>query len=207
MGVTLKVSSGVLVPREETELLGFTALQSIQDVSEPLIIDMCTGSGNLACALATRLPASKVWAVDAMPECIVLLKENTHYLSLQSRVIPIQSDLFSALLGSELEGHTDLVVCNPPYIPERMLETEKKALLDHEPREAFRAGPYGTSIIQQLIRHAAILLRPGRPLCFEFGARQDGIVARLLERSGMYHAIRFVSDQSGVPRVAVACKS
>jgi len=206
MGVAMKVSSGVFVPRGETELLGFTALELIEDIPKPLIIDMCTGSGNLACALATKLPAVKVWAVDATRECIALLKENICHLSLQSRVIPIQSDLFSALLRSDIEGSIDLVVCNPPYIPARRLETDRKALLDHEPREAFQAGPYGISIIQRVIRHAAILLRPGRPLCFEFGTGQEGIVARLLEQSDMYGAIRFVADQSGVPRVVVAYK-
>ncbi len=206
LGITLKVSPGVFVPREETELLAVTALDLAREIPEPLIIDMCTGSGNLACALATKLPESKVWAVDATPECIALLKENIRHLSLQSRVVPIQSDLFSALLGTELEGHADLVVCNPPYIPTRKLETDRKALLDYEPRNAFHAGPYGISIIQQLIRDAAVVLRAERPLCFEFGPGQEGIVARLLERSGMYRTIRFTLDRAGVPRAVVAYK-
>jgi len=206
MGITLKVAPGVLVPREETELLGITALDVVWDVPQPRIVDMCTGSGNLACALATKLPAAKVWALDMTPECIALLKKNIAYLSLQDRVIPLQSDLFSELVGSNLEGQADLIVCNPPYIPARTLETDRKSLLEYEPREAFHAGPYGVSIIQRLIRDAVVFLRSGRPLCFEFGQGQQGMAARLLERSGVYEPIRFVSDQTGEPRVAVAYK-
>jgi release factor glutamine methyltransferase len=206
MGVSLKVSSSVLVPREETELLGYTAIDAVKDVHAPRIIDVCTGSGNLACALAMKLPEARVWALDVTRECVALARENVDRLSLQSRVLVMESDLFSALTDTELERRTDLVVCNPPYISSRTLGGEKKPLLQHEPREAFEGGPYGISIIQRLSRDAVQFLSAGRPLCFEFGAGQCRMIAHLLERSGLYEPISLIPDQAGVPRVAVAHK-
>ena len=206
MGISLKIVPGVLIPRKETELLGFTALNLLEGISSPRIIDMCAGSGNLSCALAANVPDALIWAMDLTPECIGLITENAQNLSLQDRIVIEQSNLFSALRERSLENTFDLVIANPPYIPTGKLAGEKNQLLALEPREAFDAGPYGLGVIQKLIGEAHSFLRPGRPLCFEFGAGQHGMVRHLFDRSGFYQSLRFVSDADGIPRVAVALK-
>src|SRR5712671_5614712 len=141
MGIALRISPGILIPRKETELLGYTALEFLDGVSSPRIIDMCAGSGNICCALAAKVPNAMFWAVDSTPECIGLITRNVIQLSLQERVVVEQSDLFNNLRGRSLENTMDLIVANPPYISSGRLERESKDLLTLEPREAFEAGP------------------------------------------------------------------
>src|SRR3954470_17603565 len=123
MGINLRIQPGVLIPREETELLGQTAFQILNDIKTPLVIDMCAGSGNLACALAARIPGATVWAADAFPEGVRLARLNVEELGLQDRVSVSESDLFEALRGRGLEGMIDAIVCNPPYIPTSRLDS------------------------------------------------------------------------------------
>lgn len=206
MGIKIRISPGVPIPREETELLGFTALRMLDRVPSPRIIDLCTGSGNISCALAVKVHDALFWVVDISPDSIVQARLNVDQLSLKDRVFVEQSDLFTSLHGLSLYNMIDLVVANPPYIPSWRLDRESKRLLEREPREAFDGGPYGLGIIQRIINDSAPFLRENRPLCFEFGAGQHGMVERLLERSGLYHSIQMVSDTAGTPRVAVAFK-
>lgn len=204
MGVKLRLAPGVLVPRSETEILGHAALKLAREIRASRIIDVCCGSGNLSCALAANLPEAIVWSLDLSDQCVGTTSINVHDLALGDRVKVMKSDLFSALQNTDLAGKVELIVCNPPYIPTKSLETEKRSLLENEPREAFDGGPYGINIIQRLIKDAANFLRGDCPLCFEFGAGQDAMVKRLLDRSELYHSIRFASDANGIARVAIS---
>lgn len=204
MGLTLKMADNVIIPRAETELLGRTALQELAGVRAPLAVDMCCGSGNLACALALNIGAATVWAADSSLECVSLTSTNAALLGLEDRVTAVQSDLFTSLYP--LVNSADLVVCNPPYIPSRTLDTQRRSLLEQEPRKAFDGGPYGLDILRRLVRDALGVLRDDGVLCFEFGQSQHVLASRLLENSRAYHSIRLVNDSAGVPRVAVARK-
>jgi len=202
MNVELLVERGVLVPRAETELLGNTALELLPDGAR--IIDMCCGSGNLACALASRLPQARVWASDLTDACVSLAKRNAEFAGVQHRVVVRQGDLFSAL--KELEGSIDLIVCNPPYISQAKLAGERAALLENEPREAFDGGPYGLSIHQRVVKEALPFLKPGGHLLFEIGLGQDRQVRLLLERARAYEGLRTVANDAGEVRVIAARK-
>jgi len=202
MDVELLVERGVLVPRAETELLGATALEVVSD--RPRIIDMCCGSGNLACALASRLPRARVWASDLTDACVSLAKRNAEFAKVQDRVVVRQGDLFSAL--KELEGTIDLIVCNPPYISQAKLAGERAALLENEPREAFDGGPYGLSIHQRVVKEALPFLKPGGWLLFEIGLGQDRQVKLLFERTRAYQDLRTVANAAGEVRVVGARK-
>ena len=205
MGVELLVAPGALVPREETELLGRAALDLLRDPerSAPRVIDMCCGSGNLACGVAHALPRAEVWASDLSDDCTEVARRNVARLDLADRVRVCQGDLFDALRGHGLEGTVDMVVCNPPYIPQRRLDGDRSCLLEHEPRAAFDGGPYGLSIQQRVIREAVAFLRPGGVLLLEIGRGQHRPVQSLFERSGGYADIRLVADAAGDPRVAI----
>jgi release factor glutamine methyltransferase len=202
MDVDLLVDRGVLVPRAETELLGATALELLPENAR--IIDMCCGSGNLACALATRLPDARVWASDLTDACVSLARRNAAHTRVADRVTVVQGDLFSALKG--LEGTIDLVVCNPPYISQAKLAGERAALLENEPREAFDGGPYGLSIHQRVVKEALPFLKPGGSLLFEIGLGQERQVKMLFERTRAYEDIRMVANAAGEVRVVAGRK-
>jgi release factor glutamine methyltransferase len=202
MEVELLVERGVLVPRDETELLGNTALGLLHD--EARVIDMCCGSGNLACALASRSPNSRVWASDLTEACVSLAKRNAAHTGVADRVTVVQGDLFAALKG--LEGTIDLVVCNPPYISQAKLAGERAALLENEPREAFDGGPYGLSIHQRVVKEALPFLKPGGSLLFEIGLGQERQVKMLFERTRAYEDIRTVANAAGEVRVVAGRK-
>jgi release factor glutamine methyltransferase len=202
MEVELLVERGVLVPREETELLGKAALNLLSENAR--VIDMCCGAGNLACALATRLPRARVWASDLTDACVSLARRNTVFANVQDRVVVVQGDLFAGLKG--LEGTIDAIVCNPPYISQAKLAGERAALLENEPREAFDGGPYGLSIHQRVVREALAFLKPGASLLFEIGLGQERQVKMLFERTRAYEDIRTVANAAGEVRVVVGRK-
>lgn len=209
MGVTLLVDPGALVPREETEILGTTAERTIKgmNIAAPRIIDMCCGSGNLACALGVRIPEARVWASDLTDGCVSLARRNVDKLGLQGRVNVFQGDLFGSLAGEALENTIDAVVCNPPYISTGRLAADRANLLEQEPREAFDGGPYGLSIHQRVTKEAPKFLRAGGWLLFEFGLGQEKQVKILFDRAKAYTNVQFVPDSAGNPRVALGQKS
>ena len=202
MDVELIVERGVLVPRAETELLGAAALELLPERAR--IVDMCCGSGNLACALAVRLPGARVWASDLTDACVSVAKRNVVHTGVADRVTVVQGDLFSGLKG--LEATIDVVVCNPPYISQAKLAGERGALLAHEPREAFDGGPYGLSIHSRVVREALAFLRPGGHLLFEIGLGQERQVKLLFERTRAYEDIRLLTNAAGEVRVVAARK-
>jgi release factor glutamine methyltransferase len=205
MDLQLIAERGVLMPREETELLGATALELLGEA--PRVIDMCCGSGNLACAIAAHRSRARVWASDLTESCVSLARRNAVFTGLQDRIAVRQGDLFEGLCGLGLEGTIDAVVCNPPYISRAKLAGERAALLEHEPREAFDGGPYGLSIHSRVIREALPFLKPGGILLFEIGLGQERQVELLFARSRAYIEITPVANAAGQVRVIHAIKA
>jgi len=202
MGIEVMVAPGSLVPRPETEVLGHAALDCIGSLPAPRIIDMCCGSGNLACALAHHLPGAEIWASDLTASCVQMARLNVERLGHAHHVHVRQGDLFSALTGLGLEDSIDAVVCNPPYISTKRLATERASLLEHEPREAFDGGPYGLTVHQRVLAEAGAFLRPGGWLLFEIGLGQERQVELLFRRARVYEDFGLARDASGDVRVA-----
>lgn len=203
MGIELIAAEGALAPRAETELLGNTALEVLRSCASttPRVIDMCCGSGNLACAIAHHLPTAQVWASDLTDGCIAVTRRNVTHIGVADRVVIAQGDLFAGLAGLGLEGSIDAVVCNPPYISQGKLATDRAELLQHEPREAFDGGPYGLSIQQRVVKEAMPFLRTGGILLFEIGLGQERQVKMLFDRAKAYEDIRLVANAAGEVRV------
>lgn len=208
MGVELIAAEGALAPREETELLGYTALDMLKSSASGnvRVIDMCCGSGNLACAIAHHLPNAQVWACDLTDGCISVTRSNVKHVGVADRIVVAQGDLFEGLKGMGLESTIDAVVCNPPYISQGKLSTERAELLEYEPREAFDGGPYGLNIQQRVVKDALPMLRPGGVLLFEIGLGQERQVKMLLERAKAYDDIRLITNGAGEVRVISARK-
>lgn len=207
MGVDIATGPGALIPRAETELCGRLALAKLDGVSNPRALDVCCGTGNLACALATARPDLAIDALDLTDGAVALARANIARLGLAARVGVYQGDLFAALPDDRaraLAGALDLIVCNPPYISTGKLATRTD--LADEPREAFDGGPYGLSIHQRVAKDALAFLRPGGWLVFEFGDGQARQLELVLGRTKGYDAIEYVNDDTGAPR-AVAARS
>ncbi|MEH3145440.1 MAG: peptide chain release factor N(5)-glutamine methyltransferase [Methylobacterium frigidaeris] len=205
MGVEVEVPPGVLVPREETELLGYATFAVLRTRPQPaLVVDMCCGAGNLACAIAVAFPDARVVASDLTDEAVAAAAANVARLGLQDRITVRQGDLFAPLAADALAGRVDLVVSNPPYISTGRLAAEKAHLLEAEPREAFDGGPYGLSLHQRIIAEAAAVLKPDGWLAMEFGEGQARQIEMLFRRARHYADPEFLDDERGVPRAVRA---
>jgi release factor glutamine methyltransferase len=208
MGIDLIAAEGALVPRVETELLGYEALDVLRSsgLATPMVIDMCCGSGNLACAIAHYHPSARVWASDLTDSCVEISRRNIKHAGVADRVVVVQGDLFAGLAGFGLEGSIDVIVCGPPFISQAKLATDSAWLLEYEPREAFDGGPYGLSVQQRIVKEALPFLRSGGMLLFETGLGQERPARMIFERAKAYEDIRLVENLLGEVRVISARK-
>src|ERR1700722_17966739 len=151
-GLLLEVSPDVLIPRPETEHLVEAVLERVGDKANARIVDVGTGSGAIAVALAHALPRARVTAVDLSPTALEVARRNAERHGLSERVTFLQSDLLAAIDGAEF----DVVVSNPPYVAEG--EVLEPQVSNYEPHSALYAGPTGLEIYERLISQAGRVL-------------------------------------------------
>jgi release factor glutamine methyltransferase len=208
MGLELQVSGDALIPREETELLGHAALTYLQKIirekNNAIVIDVCTGSGNLALALAHHAPLARVWAADLSESAVTLAERNAKNLSLDNRVTFRAGDLLAPFDTPEFHGKVDLLVCNPPYISSGKVDVMAGEIIGHEPRLAFDGGPLGIRILQRLIAEAPRFLKANGVLAFEIGLGQARGIRKRLEQHGDYADIVEITDAEGNVRALTA---
>ena len=193
-GLTFQVTPATLIPRADTELLVELALQKIPPGAPWRVLDLGTGSGAVALALAHARPEAAVWALDASQAALAVARENAARLGLK-RVNFLHSDWFSAL-G---EARFELIVSNPPYIAEADPHLQQGDLR-FEPVSALAAGADGLDDIRQLIAAAPRHLLPGGGLWLEHGYDQAAAVRALLARAG-FSGIASARDLAGIERV------
>jgi len=187
----LKVTPQVLVPRPETEIVVERCLERLRDLPEPDVIDIGTGSGAIALALADEHPGARVVATDISEGALAVAAENRERCGLDGRV-----ELVLGHLSAHLPGPFDLVVSNPPYVLPEEWETLEPEVRLFEPYEAV-VGVHST---QAVARRATAILRPGGWLVLEIGERRAAEVASLLERLG-YRDVAVTHDLAGRERV------
>ena len=199
------VSPGVLIPRPETETLVEAALAVLGEAhpQPPLIVDLCTGTGAIAIALAREIPDATVIATDISRRAIRIARVNAETHGVADRVTFLRGDLWRALNGHAPAGRVDLVVCNPPYIPSGALSTLMPEV-QWEPRRALDGGPDGLRFHREIIAAAPRYVRAEGCLLLEIGADQAGAVCRVLEAGGGFEAPRVLRDLAGYDRVVVA---
>lgn len=208
MGLELQVSGDALIPREETELLGHAALAHLQNIirekNSATVMDVCTGSGNLALALAHHAPRARLWAADLSESAVALAERNAKNLSLNDRVTFRAGDLLAPFDTPEFHGKVDLLVCNPPYISSGKVDVMASEIIGHEPRLAFDGGPLGIRIFQRLIAEAPRFLNVNGVLAFEIGLGQARGIRKRLEQHGEYTTIVEINDAQGNARALTA---
>jgi release factor glutamine methyltransferase len=191
--LTLKTDRRALIPRPETEIVVERALEHVRDIEEPDVLDVGTGTGAIALAIADELPTARVTAVDVSEEALSLARENLELTGVNGRVRLVEHDLTSGL-G---EANFDLVVSNPPYVEPDELPTLQPEVRDWEPHVALVAS----GATQKLALAATEALQPGGWLVLEVAAGAGERVERLLSEVG-FEDVRITPDLAGRDRVA-----
>jgi len=206
LGLEMLAGPGALIPRKETELLARSAVDLLQRLGggEPTVIDVCTGAGNVAIAVACRFSAARVYASDLSAQAVELARRNAAHLGVQERVQFRTGDLLAPFDTPEFHAKADLVTCNPPYIASANVGRMAKEIAEHEPRLAFDGGPFGVSVLMRLLRDAARFLRPSGWLAFEVGLGQGPSMMRLLGKHADYMGATGIEDERGAMRVIAA---
>ena len=197
--VTVHVGPGVFIPRPETEsLLEWAVGQQLS--ATPIIVDLCTGSGALALALSKRWPDARVIAVDDSEDALGYARRNTAGTSVEL----IRADVTAPGLLEELDGQVDLLVANPPYIPDGAdLEPE---VAEHDPAHALFGGPDGMVVINSIVGHATHLLRDGGRTAIEHDDTTSTRTVEAFTRTGQFVDVIPRRDLTGRPRFVAATR-
>jgi len=201
-GLDFLVSPAVLIPRPETEHLVETVLELAREVTNPHIVDVGTGSGCIALALAHELKGADVYAVDLSIEALEIARANAARLQLDRRVRFLQSNVLEALADRH---DFDFVVSNPPYVGFHEADKVQRSVFAYEPRLAVFAGDNGLDVIRPLITQAHTALKPGGWLAMEIGYSMRDAVLPLLDPA-LWYEPTVVPDLQGIPRVIAARK-
>ncbi len=201
-GLPMLVTTDVLIPRMDTELLVDTAKELlIGHKMDARILDLCCGSGCIACALGHELPAARLMAVDISARALEVCRKNLALNRLNARVLTMQADAtVSPPLGL---GQFDMIVSNPPYIASEELLMLDNSVRDYEPIWALDGGPGGLRFYKGIVKYWKSVLRPGGWLLFEVGEGQASEVRDML-LSGGFDRAETRRDTLGVERVVFA---
>lgn len=211
--IVMRVRPGVFIPRPETEILveeGLVFLGGIGPAGHdagtrgPVVVDVCTGSGCVACSIAHERPDATVFATDLSADAVEIAQDNVSRLGLGDRVRVFEGDLLGPLgrdpHASAQAGRVDLVLANPPYIPTGDLDALPTEVLGHEPRLALDGGPDGLDTARRIMHEARDWLCPGGLLAMELDEGRVESAAKAM--SEWYEGIRTVRDLAGRERIA-----
>ncbi|MEV4691956.1 peptide chain release factor N(5)-glutamine methyltransferase [Micromonospora echinospora] len=202
----LAVGPGVFVPRPETELLAGWGIERARERRAPLVVDLCSGSGAIALAVAQEVPSARVVAVERSPAALAWLRRNAadRAAAGDRPVEVVAADVTGPELLADLTGRVDVLLCNPPYVPRSV--TVPPEVAGHDPDEAVFGGADGLDVIRPVVRRAAALLRPGGEIGIEHDDTHATAVPALLRGDGRYDRVEEHRDLAGRPRWASASR-
>ena len=200
----LAVGPGVFVPRPETEQLTGWALDRLGGAPAPVVVDLGSGSGAIALSIAHECPAARVTAVERDPGAIEWTRHNAAARADagDTAVTVLEGDMTDPLLLADLDGTVDVVVSNPPYVPDGAVVPREVA--DHDPPLALWGGPDGLDVVRGLLVTAARLLRPGGWLGIEHADQQGSALPALVRAHGAFTDVEDHPDLAGRPRFTTA---
>jgi release factor glutamine methyltransferase len=198
-GREFRVTTDVLIPRPETELLVEAALE-VNTSKNAFICDVGTGSGCIAVTLLCEMPGARAVAVDKSPAAVEIAKINAAKQAVADAIVFVVSDCFDELDSRKYQF--DLIVSNPPYVSESALAGLQREVRDHEPRVALSPGPDGLSVIRRLLTDAPAYLKPSGHLLMEIGFDQGEAVRSLINDS-VWSLLEVRPDLQCIPRIVV----
>lgn len=201
--IPIRVTKEVLVPRPDTETVVDEAIKLSKDfVGDIRVLDLCTGSGCIAAALAREMPRTDFVLTDKSDEALEIARENLAFAA--ERVEVRQGDLFEALsIGSRFE----MIVTNPPYICEEEIPSLSREIRDFEPMGALSGGKSGLDFVSRIIEDAPRFMVPGGWLLMEIGEGQAGATVSMATTSDRYDTVRIAKDLAGIERVVLLRKN
>ena len=202
-GLEFEVNPAVLIPRPETELLVEHVAQRIPLDRQATVVDVCTGSGCIAVAIARLRPRVRVIASDLSNPSLDVARRNATHHAVSERITWLEGDLLGSLAEQELEGGIDVIVSNPPYIAEADWAFLQPEVRLFEPRGALVAGPQGTELHERLLQEAGRYLIPGGALIMEIGAGQARAMRRIVDQIPGFRFHRLVYDAAGLERLVI----
>ena len=201
-GLKLYVDKSVLIPRDDTCAVATLAInQGLFLEAGPRILDLCTGSGCIGLAVASRLKDAKVTLADVSREALAVAKKNITAHKLSARVSCVQADALKE--PPAFLGKFDLIVSNPPYITGEEMKELDKSVKDYEPHLALYGGEDGLEFYRAIASNYRNALKPGGYLCFEFGMGQGDDVCRILKENG-YTILERARDYNQIERAVIA---
>lgn len=201
-GRPFRVDKRVLIPRPDTETLLEIALERTRERSlYARVLDLCTGSGCVAISLAKERPTWRITATDISSGALTVARDNAHRLGAHGNASFLEGDLFAALpKGPPAQRTFELIVSNPPYIPDAEVLTLDRDVKDHEPHLALKGGRDGLSLVRSIVEQAPAYLAPGGVLALEIMMGQSDDVEALLRKRG-FTDVSSRKDYGGIPRV------
>ncbi len=196
-----EVNRAVLIPRPDTECVVVECLRLAKDVTEPTLLDIGTGSGCLAIAIAKHHKTAQVTAIDISPEALAVASRNAARHGVAERIRFLQGDLFAPIPAGE---RFDFILSNPPYIPHDDIAKLPPGVRDYEPHVALDGGADGFAVFDRLIAEAPAHLKPDGYLLLEIGSPQEQPARERIGKYEGYELAKTVYDGSGHPRVLVA---
>lgn len=201
--LVLHVEPGVFIPRPETEVLVDAALEHLEKIPGPIVVDLCTGSGCIAVSIASEHGGAEVWATDMSETAVRVAAANASNARVEKRVHVLHGDLFDPLPDA-LAGRIDLVVSNPPYVPSAEIPSLPVEVLGFEPHSALDGGEDGLAVFRRIAQQAERWLAPGGGIAVELDSRYVGAAAEEMRRDFEDVAVR--RDLAGRERVVYARK-
>jgi release factor glutamine methyltransferase len=205
--IDFKVDPRVLIPRPETELLVEESLSILSEKTfgqRPYVLEIGTGSGAIAIALAKEVGPIFLVATDVSRDALLLAKENARTAGVERQIDFVNGDLFGPLRPSREKKPFDLILSNPPYIVRSKISTLMKEVKDHEPTIALNGGEDGLAFYRRIIPEARRYLKAGGWLLFEVALGQGSNVSDLIQKDGCFFKPECIPDLSGIGRVVKA---
>ena len=203
-GLDFEVTPDVLIPRPETELAVEAALEALASPeSSGRVVDVGTGSGCIAVAIAVTRRDATILAIDRSPAALAVAARNVRRHGVADRVALVAADMLTALSPRR---PVDVVVSNPPYVPDASADVAPD-VARHEPASALYAGPDGLDVIRRLVVDAAPIVRPGGRLVLEIGIGQADAVAAAAEAARAWAGVTFRPDLQGIARIGVLSRA
>jgi len=197
-GLEFEVNPSVLIPRPDTEHVVMECLRLAKENPEPYILDLGTGSGAIAVAVAKQHKTARVTATDLSPDALAIAERNAAKHAVADRIRFLRGDLFAPLPPGEL---FDFVLSNPPYIAQEDLAKLPPGVRDYEPHLALDGGPGGYVVFDRLVGQTCEHLKPGGYLIVEIGAAQEAPARQRISSHADYELGTTIRDGSGHPRV------